>query len=778
MHLFLKHPYCFKLLLLVALYGCQLQGMGPESPDRKEVTRRDLYRESRSQQKLLLVDSWNDPEYKIKLRQLVEDFHHRDWQLMLKEHSEVTMEEISSVPCILVGTHRGNSWIEKIKGQLPFTFSPDQIIISDKKFDLNVHSLALAYYPNPFNPSMPIGLYTSQDESLIWELINEEISGFFRSNWNYQVLKRNQRVLLGNLSQDPSTRWEVDLHQQIMLPDSVIHKWNSGPFVFSSYHQKINQETMKWLEAECNRQLSEIQLLTGKKFKDNSINYYLYPSTETKGLMVGSTEQSSLDFERGEVHTAFNDHFNGRYFGKENQLILRDFLGRASFMALEVGLAAYFSSTWQQKGFRYWAWHLIDGGNGLTVKQLLDPGRFESSSPLIREALAGSLTEFLIGYWGKDEFLKKYHRWDPDPFELSELNGDWWAAVRARHFKEVSWKRELPYVQGFNFTHEGYQIFNGYGSSLSAGSMDRVKGLGANAVAIVPYGWMRDPNSPDPFRFSDRAGSENDEGVIHAISHAKTNGLITLLKPHIWISGSWPGEVEMSTEADWDAFFENYYNWISHYALLAEMYEVDALCIGVEFSKATLNQEHRWRILIDKLRKIYHGNLTYAANWGEEFENIKFWDQLDFIGLNCYYPLSNQKTSTDEQLQEGFAGVLQKVKQIKFRYSKPVIFTEIGFRSIEAPWIQPHAEAGENPYNEQHQAICYQAVFRAMADHPVVDGILWWKWPTRLEQGNKEDRRFIPAGKQAEKVIEDWFNGTVAKKNHAQEGAWFTITKK
>jgi hypothetical protein len=230
-----------------------------------------------------------------------------------------------------------------------------------------------------------------------------------------------------------------------------------------------------------------------------------------------------------------------------------------------------------------------------------------------------------------------------------------------------------------------------------------------------------------------------------------------MLKPHVWVSNSWPGEVEMTTDLDWNLFFENYYQWISHYALMAEMYDVDVLCIGVEFTSATLGQESHWRGLINKLRNIYSGNLTYAANWGDEFENVTFWDQLDLIGLNCYYPLSNENQANQNELQQGFAAILNKVDKVKSRYNKPLLITEIGFRSVEAPWIIPHEEAGDKNFSEHDQAKAYAAVFEVLAKSQAIDGIFWWKWPTNMEHRSEEDRRFVPYSKKSEEVIEHWF---------------------
>jgi len=752
------NPICYFLLAgLLASTGCQVQGKEPSNPEKKDVTRRDLYRAARSQQRILLVDGWEQSEFQSKVRSLVKEFHSENLELTVKDHREVSAEELSSIPIMLIGTPDQNAWIAEFMEELPFEVNEGNINIVDHTFDSNSHAVVLSYYPNPLNVKMPIGVFTSDNESLIWELVNDRITSFLRGGWNYEVLKANQRVLLGNLSQRPDTRWEIDPNQIIELPSVVVKQWTSGHYTFNSYRGNLNQESIQSLVKLCEDQLDRIQQFTGSSFK-GQINYYLYPSTEVKGLMTGSTEQSHCNFGSAEVHTAFDDHFSERYIGKENQLILRELLGEASHEALEIGLSIYFSAQWEKQGYQYWAKHLIEGGNSMTVEQLLNPVQFKNSSRLIREALSGSLVQFLLDTWGRDQFLNKYANWQPGDDEMKQITDSWWSTMKNKHivYNPVA-KRKLPYLQGFNFTHEGYQIFNGYGSKMAAKSLERVRELGSNVVAIVPYSWMGNPRVPTKLRFSQRAGSENDESVIHTIIQAKQYGLFTMLKPHVWVSNSWPGEVEMTTDQDWDLFFENYYQWISHYALMAEMYDVDALCIGVEFASATLEQESHWRGLITKLRNIYSGNLTYAANWGDEFENVTFWDQLDLIGLNCYYPLSNKNQANQNELQQGFERVLNKADKVKSRYNKPLLITEIGFRSVEAPWIIPHEEAGDKNFSEGDQAKAYAAVFEVLAKSQVIDGIIWWKWPTNMEHRSEEDRRFVPYGKKSEEVIEHWF---------------------
>ena len=49
-----------------------------------------------------------------------------------------------------------------------------------------------------------------------------------------------------------------------------------------------------------------------------------------------------------------------------------------------------------------------------------------------------------------------------------------------------------------------------------------------------------------------------------------------------------------------------------------------------------------------------------------------------------------------------FDTVKTKIKKVYDRFKKPIVFTEIGFRSVDTPWKNPHAEA-DDTINEEAQ---------------------------------------------------------------------------
>ena len=134
-----------------------------------------------------------------------------------------------------------------------------------------------------------------------------------------------------------------------------------------------------------------------------------------------------------------------------------------------------------------------------------------------------------------------------------------------------------------------------------------------------------------------------------------------------------------------------------------------------------------------------------------------FWDELDFIGLNCYYPLSKSDNPSKRDLEKAFDQVINKIEKVCYKYNKPLVFTEIGFRSVAHPWKNPHAKEGNRPFNDAHQKLCYEVVLEGIKNKKWCNGILWWKWPSHLSYRGERNKGFSPNSKQTEDVISKYF---------------------
>ncbi len=283
--------------------------------------------------------------------------------------------------------------------------------------------------------------------------------------------------------------------------------------------------------------------------------------------------------------------------------------------------------------------------------------------------------------------------------------------------------------------------------------------IGPNAISQTPFAWMSDPKKPVLRTGEGGWWGESEEGVRATARLARAHGIATLLKPHIWLHGSWPGEVEMSSEEDWAAWFEQYRAFALRWARVARDEGLEGYCIGTELDKTAL-REKEWRALIAEVRAIYPGLLTYAANW-TDFEKIPFWDALDAIGVNAYFPLSEETCPEADALVAAWKPVAARMKTLSDRVARPIVFTEIGYHSAcgayARPWEWRMREAKPHP---EDQLAGYEAVGRVFFGEPWFGGVFWWKWHAQPRRGRStpgNDTEFTPQGKPALQWIKKRF---------------------
>jgi hypothetical protein len=368
----------------------------------------------------------------------------------------------------------------------------------------------------------------------------------------------------------------------------------------------------------------------------------------------------------------------------------------------------------------------------------------------------------------EDAFIERYTDWNANEAEIRSIESRWKENLleqASHHEADIANARSAfpapkdSFQKGFTHAHEGYQIYNGYLSKRSDDALAKLASFGTDSISIVPYTFIRDPEKPTRFPIPRSPGSETDESVVHAIQMAKRLGMTVMLKPQIWMRGSWTGDIRMSTEEDRRAFFDHYYRWIRHYAMMAELYQVEVFCVGVELAQMTVGHEENWIDMFRRLRKLYSGRMVYAANWGEEFESLTFWGHLDYIGVDAYYPLSKKLSPSDDDLRDGFDQALSRIQSVHERYKKPVLLTEIGFTSTPAPWRRPHERDRRKPVSLADQARCYEIAFQGLkSSSSWIRGVYWWKWPSDLEHGGRGHNGFTPNEKAAQNVIRKWYS--------------------
>jgi len=282
----------------------------------------------------------------------------------------------------------------------------------------------------------------------------------------------------------------------------------------------------------------------------------------------------------------------------------------------------------------------------------------------------------------------------------------------------------------------------------------------ANYAAIMPFGFIRDLDSPELVFDSDHQWyGERREGARQYIQKMHQNGVSVMVKPQIWIHrGEFTGNMKMPTEKDWKQLEVAYEQFILLYAALAEETQSDMFCIGTELKTFVNERPEFWNSLIQKVKKVYHGELTYAANW-DEYAKTPFWSQLDYIGVNAYFPLCEKENPTIQTLTEGWQPWKTEMRELSKQEDKPILFTEFGYRSMDftgkKPWL---VDRNQMNVNLQAQADATQVIFDEFWNEDWFAGGFVWKWFMQHDQvGGHEDNRFTPQNKPAESVIRRQF---------------------
>jgi hypothetical protein len=302
-------------------------------------------------------------------------------------------------------------------------------------------------------------------------------------------------------------------------------------------------------------------------------------------------------------------------------------------------------------------------------------------------------------------------------------------------------------------------------------SLDALVRTGANAVAIVPTQYTSTVRSAD-FHATER--TESDDAVAAAIRDAHARGLAVLLNPHVDpIAGG--NQTEYAPD-DAKLWFRGYSRLILGYAKLAADNHVELFSIGCELDTlAGPAYRAEWTGLVAAVRAVYKGPVVYASDWLGA-KDVSFWDQVDYIGIDAYNPLSQKPQPSIDDLVAGWTHVspdraiaakanglspLDFYRGLSTRYRKPVLLTEIGYRSVAGTGRMPGDWQMPGAADERAQADAFQAFFDVWSrEASWVKGAFIWDWEPTPHPDLPKD--YTPQGKEAQRVITEWYGGSRA----------------
>lgn len=344
---------------------------------------------------------------------------------------------------------------------------------------------------------------------------------------------------------------------------------------------------------------------------------------------------------------------------------------------------------------------------------------------------------------------------------------------------------------------KGY-VFTGPGTGpYKRDSFSSIADTNGNFVALVPEGTVYRQNLKVSYDFEKQWYGETKRALFEGIDRARKNGLKIMIKPHLTIGwdmsdwnqpeftindslsrykyaksafeflegqenkiigkGIWRGELMTKSEKDWKVFEKEYTAYILDYAKIADSLDIELFCIGTELKRIAEEKPQFMRKLTREVKKVYGGNITYAANW-DSYDKIEFWDELDYIGIDAYFPLSDKRLPGINELKESWSSIGEKIAMVSQKFKKRVIFTEWGYEDEEYVGKEPWKMATKTALkNEKMQSNAYKSMFETVWKEPWMQGVFVWRWEPESIFSESNKPNYSPRFKEAENVLEDWF---------------------
>ncbi|MDD4953486.1 MAG: discoidin domain-containing protein [Candidatus Omnitrophica bacterium] len=290
------------------------------------------------------------------------------------------------------------------------------------------------------------------------------------------------------------------------------------------------------------------------------------------------------------------------------------------------------------------------------------------------------------------------------------------------------------------------------GTPASDQTLEYLYNLGVREVGIMVVWYQDEVDAKSIYR--DQKDTPTDATLVHAINKAHSLGMKVMLKPHADVkTGQWRGDIIPSAE-----WFASYKDYMIYYAKLAALYNVEFFSVGTELvNTTTKNWQGQWEGIIDQIREVFPGPLTYSANWNE-YTDVGFWDKLDYVGIDAYFPLTSDKDPSKEELIGAWkanADIIDAWLK-KGKINKPVVFTEVGYCSADGTNIQPwtvYANLTDGMVDQQEQMDCLDAMLTVCTTYPWFKGIYWWNYFPKVTWS---PLGYPIRGKKAEETFSEW----------------------
>jgi hypothetical protein len=352
-------------------------------------------------------------------------------------------------------------------------------------------------------------------------------------------------------------------------------------------------------------------------------------------------------------------------------------------------------------------------------------------------------------------------------------------------------KPALAQINSLSF--KGFNYVSYYnGGYANADSLPALAGTGANAVVLAFEYGIDVKNSAV---YADANYTESQSVIAATIAEANSRGFSVMVRPLLdfldptkigsYSVGDWRSTYNPTNAA---AFFASYKTMIVAIAQMAQANGATSLSIGAELDQLTSPAYlSYWTDIITSVRAVFSGKLTYSADWddnispwqgqhgltagtGDLTTQVSFWSQLDYLGIDCYAPISDAASPTLADLMAGWTStpsdptalavtgdqsLISYFASVATQTGMPLLFTEIGYESASDAAKQPSGTS-TNVYDPALQANLYSAFFQAwqQSGNNSLLGVYFWNWdPNAAEVGPGNGPNFSPQGQPAQTVV-------------------------
>ncbi len=310
--------------------------------------------------------------------------------------------------------------------------------------------------------------------------------------------------------------------------------------------------------------------------------------------------------------------------------------------------------------------------------------------------------------------------------------------------------RSQSKINGISFVASNSEIKNN--------AIEPIIKINANWVTLMPFAFLKNiSDSKIIYDNSRQWWGERKIGIQKTAEYFHNKNIKIMIKPQIWIPNGFTGHIKMNSETDWITLENDYEKFILDYAKIAETTNSEMFCIGTELNVFVTTRSDFWSQLIKKIRVIYTGKITYAENW-DTFEKVPFLSSLDYIGIDAYFPLSNEKTPDIKKLTLAWKPIKSRIKNLSKKFDKKIIFTEFGYQSKDFTANEPWEHSKKNYVNLVAQQNALAVILASFWKEKWFEGGFLWKWYDNHEQaGGLFDTDYTIQNKPSELILTKFY---------------------